>query len=92
LLEADETFIGGRGDPTSRGRSTANPDKSLVVAAGRCFKACRTRRVMNGYRSEWHGRAFARLGHSSRFRAMLAFLGSCYLGAWDWSSIVGSRA
>src|SRR5271169_2807006 len=33
LLEADETFIGGRGDPTSPGRSTANPDKSLVVAA-----------------------------------------------------------
>jgi transposase-like protein len=32
LLEADETFIGGRGDPTSPGRSTANPDKSLVVA------------------------------------------------------------
>jgi hypothetical protein len=32
LLEADETFIGGRGDPTSRGRSTANPDKSLVAA------------------------------------------------------------
>ena len=33
FLEADETFIGGRGDPTSRGRSTTNPDKSLVVAA-----------------------------------------------------------
>ena len=33
FLEADETFIGGRGDPTSRGRSTANRDKSLVVAA-----------------------------------------------------------
>src|SRR6267378_1658569 len=33
FLEADETFIGGRGDPTSSGRSTANPDKSLVVAA-----------------------------------------------------------
>jgi hypothetical protein len=33
FLKADETFIGGRGDPTSRGRSTANPDKSLVVAA-----------------------------------------------------------
>jgi len=32
LLEADETFIGGRGDPASPGRSTANPDKSLVVA------------------------------------------------------------
>src|SRR5271170_2201290 len=31
LLEADETFIGGRGDPASPGRSTANPDKSLVV-------------------------------------------------------------
>jgi hypothetical protein len=33
FLEADETFISGRGDPTSPGRSTANPDKSLVVAA-----------------------------------------------------------
>jgi hypothetical protein len=33
FLEADETFIGGRGDPTSSGRSMANPDKSLVVAA-----------------------------------------------------------
>ncbi len=33
LIEADETFIGGRGDPASPGRSTANPDKSLVVAA-----------------------------------------------------------
>src|ERR1700752_1761645 len=33
FLEADETFIGGRGDPISGGRSTASPDKSLVVAA-----------------------------------------------------------
>ena len=33
FLEADETFIGGRGDPDSPGRSTKNPDKSLVVAA-----------------------------------------------------------
>jgi transposase-like protein len=33
FLEADETFIGGRGDPASRGRSTDNPDKSLVVIA-----------------------------------------------------------
>jgi len=33
FLEADETFIGGRGDTTSSGRSTASPDKSLVVAA-----------------------------------------------------------
>lgn len=31
-LEADETFVGGRGDPSSPGRSTQNPDKSLVVA------------------------------------------------------------
>src|SRR5712672_779132 len=33
FLEADETFIGGRGDPISSGRSTANRDKSVVVAA-----------------------------------------------------------
>lgn len=33
FLEADETFIGGRGDPSSPGRSTENPNKSLVVAA-----------------------------------------------------------
>ena len=33
FLEADEAFIGGRGDPKSLGRSTNNPNKSLVVAA-----------------------------------------------------------
>jgi transposase-like protein len=33
FVEADETFIGGRGDPKSRGRSTKNPNKRLVVAA-----------------------------------------------------------
>jgi ISXO2-like transposase domain len=33
FLEADETFIGGCGHPRSPGRSTANPDKSLVVVA-----------------------------------------------------------
>lgn len=33
FLEADETYVGGRGDPGSRGRSTKNPDRSLVVAA-----------------------------------------------------------
>jgi len=32
-LETDETYIGGRGDPTSPGRSLANPDKSLVALA-----------------------------------------------------------
>ena len=31
-LEADETFVGGRGDPTSPGRSLENPGKSLIVA------------------------------------------------------------
>ena len=31
LLEADETLIGGRGDPTSPGRSTKNPDKSPAI-------------------------------------------------------------
>ena len=33
FLEADETYIGGRRDPASPGRSTANADKNLVVAA-----------------------------------------------------------
>ncbi|HEX3413633.1 MAG TPA: hypothetical protein VHT00_18115 [Stellaceae bacterium] len=33
FLDADEIFIGGRGDPTGPERTTANPDKSLVVAA-----------------------------------------------------------
>src|SRR5258707_4823417 len=32
FLEADETFIGGRGGPTNRGRSTARPDKSVALA------------------------------------------------------------
>ena len=33
FLEAEETFIGGSGDPSSRDSSTKSPDKSLVVAA-----------------------------------------------------------
>lgn len=33
LVEADETYVGGHGDTASRGRGTAHPDKSLVVAA-----------------------------------------------------------
>jgi len=32
-LEADESYIGGRGDPKSPGRSTNNPNKSLLVLA-----------------------------------------------------------
>lgn len=32
-LEADESYIGGRGDPGSPGRSLANPNKSLVMLA-----------------------------------------------------------
>src|SRR5262252_7722615 len=54
LLEADETFIGGRGDPTSRGRSTANPDKSLVVAAVEKVAAAKNRsgKAQNSYPAE----------------------------------------
>jgi len=49
FLEADETFIGGRRDPTSLGRSTANPDKRLVVAAVEKMPATeRTRRQNTG--------------------------------------------
>jgi transposase-like protein len=49
FLEADETFIGGRGDPTSRGRSTANPDKSLVVAAVEKVPAPQKRNGKHGH-------------------------------------------
>ena len=49
FLEADETFIGGRGDPTSLGRSTANPDKSLVVAAVEKLPAPKNRSAKHGH-------------------------------------------
>jgi transposase-like protein len=49
FLEADETFIGGRGDPTSPGRSTANPDKSLVVAAVEKVPAPKNRSGKHGH-------------------------------------------
>src|SRR5439155_578041 len=49
FLEADETFIGGRGDPTSRARSTANPDKSLVVAAGEKVPAPKNQKGKHGH-------------------------------------------
>jgi hypothetical protein len=49
FLEADETFIGGRGDPTSPGRSTANPDKSLVVAAAEKVPAPKNRSGKHGH-------------------------------------------
>ena len=49
FLEADETFSGGRGDPTSRGRSTANPDKSLVVAAVEKVPASKNRKGKHGH-------------------------------------------
>ena len=49
FLEADETFIGGRGDPTSRGRSTANPEKSLVVAAVEKVPAPQNRNGKHGH-------------------------------------------
>src|SRR5437660_509821 len=49
FLEADETFIGGRGDPTSLGRSTANPDKSLVVAAVEKVPAPKNKKGKHGH-------------------------------------------
>ncbi len=49
FLEADETFIGGRGDPSSRGRSTANPDKSLVVAAVEKVPAPKNQSAQHGH-------------------------------------------
>ena len=49
FLEADETFIGGRGDPTSPGRSTANPDKSLVVAAVEKVPAPKNKKGKHGH-------------------------------------------
>ena len=52
FLEADETFIGGRGDPTSPGRSTANPDKSLVVAAVEKVPAPKNRSGKHGHAVE----------------------------------------
>src|SRR5271165_4735869 len=57
LLEADETFIGGRGTATSRGRSTANPDKSLVVAAVEKVPAPKNKK----------GAADCRTGHGTPF-------------------------
>jgi transposase-like protein len=49
FLEADETFIGGRGDPSSRGRSTTSPDKSLVVAAVEKVPAPKNRKGKHGH-------------------------------------------
>src|SRR5438045_5200505 len=48
-LEADETFIGGRGGPASCGRSTANPDKSLVVAAVEKVPAPQNKKGKHGH-------------------------------------------
>lgn len=49
FLEADETFIGGRGDPASRGRSTKNPNKSLVVVAVEKVPAPKNRMGKHGH-------------------------------------------
>ncbi len=48
-LEADETYIGGRRDPKSPGRSTANPDKSLVVLAVEKKSAPKTKNGQHGH-------------------------------------------
>src|SRR5271169_1973653 len=49
FLETDETFIGGRGDPSSRGRSTKNPQKSLVVATVEKRPAPKNRKAKHGH-------------------------------------------
>lgn len=49
FLEADETFIGGRGDAASPGRSTANPNKSMVVAAVEKAPAPRNKKGEHGH-------------------------------------------
>lgn len=48
-LEADETYIGGRGDSTSLGRSLENPDKSLVVAVVEKVLAPRNKAGKHGH-------------------------------------------
>jgi transposase-like protein len=54
FLEADETFIGGRGDRTSRGRSTANPRPTPTRAwsspPSRRYQHQRTTRESTGMR------------------------------------------
>jgi len=49
FLEADETFIGGRGDPTSPGRSTENPNKSLVVGVVEKVAAPKNKQGKHGH-------------------------------------------
>ncbi len=49
FLEADESFIGGRGDPSSPGRSTENPDKSLVVVAVEKVPAPKNKKGKHGH-------------------------------------------
>ena len=49
FLEADEIFIGCRGDPSSRSRSTKSPDKSLVVAAVEKVTAPKNQKGKHGH-------------------------------------------
>src|SRR6201995_2238181 len=49
FLEADETFIGGRGDPARPGPSTPNPAKSLVVVAVEKVAAPKNRSGKHGH-------------------------------------------
>lgn len=49
FLEADETFVGGRGDPTRPGRSTANVDKTLIVAAVEKMPAPKNKNGKHGH-------------------------------------------
>ncbi len=43
FLKADETFVGGRSDPSSPGQGTDNPDKSLTAAPSNAPRSPMTR-------------------------------------------------
>ena len=91
FLEADETFIGGRDDPTSPGRSTANPDKSLVVAAVEKVPAPKNRCAKHGHAVKRQHGFFAGAPSSTAIEVIIAVpintrLEICLIGfSRDWS-------
>src|SRR5260370_40528457 len=60
FLEAGETLIGGRGDPTSRGRNTNNPPKSLGVAPVEKVPAPKNKKGKHGHAVKRQHGLFAR--------------------------------
>ena len=84
FLEADETFIGGRGGPASRGRSTANPDKSLVVAAVEKVPALQNKNGKHGHDRQREKEAEWRWDLSGTYLSA-AYLERIYLARADLS-------